>query len=63
MHKTLRVLCGKFLAQIPYRVSTWATKFQISNALFHQVITQRNRKHKNYLLESCLNHQTLVTNM
>ena len=48
---------------IPHHVGSWATKFQISNTLFHQVITQRSRKRKNQLLEPCLNHRTLVTNM
>ena len=60
------VMCTTWLifgTEIPHRVGAWATKFQISNALFHQVITQRSRKHKNQLPEPCLNHWTLVTNM
>ena len=54
------------MAMFWYRDSptSWhrATKFQISNALLHQVITQRSRKHKNQLPERCLNHWILVTN-
>ena len=51
-----------FGTEIPHCVGAWATKFQIANALFHQISTQRSRKHKNQLLEVCLNHQTPVTN-
>ena len=52
-----------FGTEFPHCVGAWATKFQISNALLHQLITQRSRKRKHQLPEPCLIHRTLVTNM
>ena len=60
------IISASYMAKFWYRDSptSWhrATKFQISNALLHKVITQRSRKHKNQLPEPCLNHWILVTN-
>ena len=49
-----------FGTEIPYHLGTWATKFQISNASFNEFITERSIKYKNWLLEPCINHRTLV---
>ena len=45
-----------FGPEIPQCVGAWASKIQIYNALFHQVISQRSRKCKNQL--HCLNLDT-----
>ena len=49
-----------FGTEIPHHLGAWATKFQISNASFNEFITERSIKHKNQLLEPCINHRTLV---
>ena len=40
-----------FGTEIPHRLGTWATNFQISNALFNEFITKRSIKHENQLSE------------
>ena len=55
-YKNINLLVQRF----PHHLGVWATKFQISN---NEFITKRSRKHKDQLLEPCINHQTLVTNM
>ena len=49
-----------FGTEIPHHLGTWATKFQISNTSFNEVITERSIKHKNQLSEPYINHRTLV---
>ena len=49
-----------FGTEIPHHLGTWATKFQISNASFNELITERSIRHKNQLLEPCINHRTLI---
>ena len=49
-----------FGTEIPHHLGAWATNFQISNASFNEVITERSIKRKNQLSEPCINHRTLV---
>ena len=49
-----------FGTEIPHHLGAWATKIQISNALFNKFITERTIKHKNQLSEPCINHWTLI---
>ena len=49
-----------FGTEISHHLAAWATKFQISNASFNELITGRSIKHKNQLSEPCINYRTLI---
>ena len=48
-----------FGTKVPHHLGAWATKFQISNASFNELFTERNIKHKNQLSEACINRDSL----